>query len=194
MIYIWTIMERWAVRDIHIFWSAHQMNFMFAFVGEGPCWVQPYLSMLPHPQSMATLVEAFMQNKEVCKLIFATSAIRKCPNVIWTVSAFGVYRLFCCFLLNFYREEMDKADVHRSFSDPCHGVWHSILHQLYCNLLPCLQSHPIRHHGEFVICVVYTCLSQAIISQSQADFTTGINCWVENTVNSFHIICVILDN
>ncbi len=53
-----------------------------------------------------------------------------------------------------YREEMDKADVHRSFSDFCHGVWHSILHQLHRYLLPCLQSHPIRHHGEFLICLI----------------------------------------
>lgn len=98
-------MERWAVRHIHIFWSAHQRNFVFAFVGEGPCWVQPYLSMLPRPQSTATLVEAFMQNKEVCKLIFATSTIRmsKCRFNCISIYAFKVtyWRCSRC-LLTFF--------------------------------------------------------------------------------------------
>lgn len=58
---------------------------------------------------------------------------------------------------------MDKADVHRSFSDSCHGVWHSILHQLHRYVLPCLQSHPIRHHGEFLIYLIQCVVLHAYI-------------------------------
>lgn len=49
------------------------------------------------------------------------------------------------------RKEMDKADVYWSISDPSYGLRHSFLYQLYCYLLPRLQSHPIWHHGECLI-------------------------------------------
>uniref|UniRef100_A0A8C1CMY0 Transmembrane 9 superfamily member n=1 Tax=Cyprinus carpio carpio TaxID=630221 RepID=A0A8C1CMY0_CYPCA len=53
--------------------------------------------------------------------------------------------------------------------------WINILHQLHRYLLPCLQSHPIRHHGEFLICLkpethctIFSCPRQktGIVKQS----------------------------
>lgn len=51
----------------------------------------------------------------------------------------------------YFRQAVDQADVHRGLHDPSHGVRDGLFHQLHRHLLPRLQSHPLRDHGESLL-------------------------------------------
>ena len=49
------------------------------------------------------------------------------------------------------RETVDKADGVKCCVVSSSCVWNSIYDQFYCNLLPCIKSHPICYNGEWEI-------------------------------------------
>ena len=132
--------SQWGRRKTHKTWLVPY----FFSTGEDPCWAQPFLFMLPPPLSMATLGEVCMQNKEV-RLISLTYFLDMdfCIYLFFKTLFLTLFDLF-----QQHREKMDKTNVHWGLPDPSDGVWDCLLHQLHRYVLPRLQSHPIRHHGE----------------------------------------------
>lgn len=111
--------KHWERRGLH---RAPLISFFSA--GEDPCWAQPFLCTLPPPLSMATLVEACTQNKEVIKMPI-TFSLFLCTGLIFlfskateTVSHYAVW-----FVWIQAEDGLSKCSSEPSWSQPwCAGL------------------------------------------------------------------------